>query len=73
MAEPFKNLYNEQFFDRFTKVLKRVIDFDERKFVSQIMDNEWENRELKQRTRHISTVLRNFLPPDYKNGSNENS
>jgi 3-methyladenine DNA glycosylase AlkC len=67
MAEPFKNMYNEQFFARFMKAFKRVIYIDEQKFVSQVMDNEWKNRELKQRTRHISTVLRNFLPQEYKN------
>lgn len=67
MAEPFKNMYNEQFFDRFTKDLKLVInDFDTCGFVSQVMDNEWENRELKQRCRHIATVLKKFLPADYK-------
>lgn len=67
MAEPFKNMYNEQFFDRFTKDLKLVIkDFDAREFVSQIMDNEWENREFKQRCMHITTVLKKFLPADYK-------
>jgi len=67
MAEPFKNMYNEQFFDRFTKDLKLVVpDFDARGFVSQIMDNEWENRELKQRTAHIATILKKFLPADYK-------
>lgn len=67
MAEPFKNMYNEQFFDRFTKDLKLVInDFDARGFVARIMDDEWENRELKQRCRHITTVLKEFLPADYK-------
>lgn len=67
MAEPFKNMYNEQFFDRFTKDLKLVInDFDAHEFVSRIMDDEWENRELKQRCRHITTVLKEFLPTDYK-------
>jgi 3-methyladenine DNA glycosylase AlkC len=67
MAEPFKNMYNEQFLERFTKDLKRVInDFDAREFVSQIIDDEWENRELKQRVAHITTVLKEFLPADYK-------
>lgn len=67
MAEPFKNMYNEQFFDRFTKDLKYVIsDFDAGKFVIQIMDDEWENRELKQRTVHIATILKGFLPANYK-------
>jgi len=67
MAEPFKNMFNEQFFARFSKEIKRVVnDFDEQKFVSQIMDNEWENRELMQRVRHITSVLKKFLPADYK-------
>ena len=60
-------MFNEQFFDLFTKDLKLVInDFDAREFVSQVMDDEWEGRELKQRCMHITTVLRKFLPADYK-------
>lgn len=67
MAEAFKYMYNEQFFDRFTKDLKLIIDdLDPREFISQIMDDEWENRELKQRVAHITTVLKKFLPENYK-------
>lgn len=67
MAASFKDIYNEHFFDRFTKDLKIVInDFDACKFISQIMDNKWEDREYKQRTVHITTVLKKFLPADYK-------
>ncbi|NDV66768.1 DNA alkylation repair protein [Bacteroides sp. 224] len=67
MAEPFKNMYNEQFLNLFTKDLKLVIpNLEPHAFVSQVMDKEWENRELKQRTAHIATVLKSFLPADYK-------
>ncbi len=67
MAEPFKNIFNEQFFDRFTSDLKQVMNhFDSRAFVAQVMDSEWENREYKQRIAHITTVLKSFLPEDYK-------
>ena len=67
MTEALKDMFNRQFFDRFTKDLKLVIsDFNTRKFVSQIMDDKWENREFKQRRSHITTVLKNFLPADYK-------
>ncbi|MCL2762144.1 MAG: hypothetical protein FWD36_02910 [Treponema sp.] len=67
MTEALKDMFNKQFFDRFTKDLKLVInDFNTRKFVSQIMDDEWENREFKQRCWHITTVLKDFLPADYK-------
>lgn len=61
MAEPFKNMYNKQFFDLFTKDLRLVIDdFDAHGFVSQIMDDEWEGRELKQRWIHITSILKSF-------------
>jgi len=67
MAEAIKDMFNDQFFDRFTKDLKLVIsNFNTRKFVSQIMDDEWKDREFKQRCRHIATVLKDFLPTDYK-------
>ena len=67
MAESFKNMFDEQFFDRFTKDLQLVIhDFDVCKFVSQIMDDEWENRKYKQRIMHITAVLKKFLPVNYK-------
>lgn len=67
MAEAFKNMFNVPFFDRFTKDLKRVIDdFDAHEFVSRIMDDGWENREYKQRIAHMATILKDFLPADYK-------
>lgn len=67
MAEAFKNMFNEQFFDKFTKDLKRVVpSLDACEFVSRIMDDEWENREYKQRIAHIATVLKTILPADYK-------
>lgn len=60
-------MYNEQFFDKFTKDLKLVIhDFDPCDFVSQVMDHQWEKREYKQRIMHMATVLQKFLPADYR-------
>ena len=67
MAEAFKNIFNEQFFDRFIIDLKLVLnDFDKQDFVSQIMDNNWESREYKQRIKHMTIVLQKFLPTAYK-------
>ena len=65
--EPFKNMWNEQFFHVYTNALKCIIDdFDEHQFLSQIKDAEWDNKELLQRARHLTTVLKNFLPADYQ-------
>ena len=67
MPEAFKNIYNSQFFDGFTLALLHIIpDLDKKTFLKDIHDDEWENRELKQRMRHISSVLGEYLPDDYK-------
>ncbi len=62
MAELLKYIYNTKFFDRFTTSVKEVVPhFNEAAFLKDIYDNEWENRELKQRMRHITMVLKNHL------------
>lgn len=40
--------------------------FDRARFLEEVFDAEWPSRELKQRMRHISTVLRDLLPGDYR-------
>lgn len=72
MAEPFKNIYNIQFFDGFTNAMSYVLDdFDEKLFLSQIIDDDWEERGLVQRVKHISKTLKNFLPEEYGNAVNK--
>ncbi len=67
MAEPFKNIYNDKFFSEFTQALELIVPhFDKKLFYDRIFDNQWENRELKQRMKHISMTLKHFLPADYK-------
>jgi 3-methyladenine DNA glycosylase AlkC len=89
MAALFKNIYNQKFFDSFIKSLVQVkSDFNKKSFLECIYDNEWETRELKQRMRHISMVLKNHLSENFsknidtilmlihqleKNGIKENS
>jgi len=71
MAELFKNIYNQEFFNEFTSRLQPVIpDFNRSSFLNTIFDNEWENRELKQRMRHISIVLKKHLSEDYNQNVN---
>lgn len=68
MAELLKNIYNQQFFEGFINAMQNSIpNFSKKRFLNKIYDEEWENKELKQRMRHISTVLKDFLPPDFKN------
>src|SRR6476660_5187696 len=67
MPEPLKNMYSPTFFEQFTGTLKEVLPkFRKQQFLNEIFDTGWESKELKQRMRHISTVLHNHLPGKYK-------
>ena len=60
-------MYNPRFFEAFIKTVKEVVPkFDQQQFLDQIFDDTWEAKELKQRVRHISTILKEHLPGDYK-------
>ena len=65
MAEPFKNEFNSKFFQQLVERIKFCYtDFDETAFLALVFDEDWEGRELKQRMRHISVCLRQYLPGD---------
>jgi len=66
--EPLKNLYNAAFFDSLTTVIKSIVpSFKKKEFLDAVHNSEWENKELKQRIRQVSTTLKDFLPGNYKN------
>lgn len=66
MAELFKNIYNPQFFEEFTKALKQVWPkFNKNSFLKQIYHGDWSDKELKQRMRHISSTLEKNLSDSY--------
>lgn len=66
MENLLKNIYTPIFFDRFTDAVSDVIvDFDKTLFLAKIYDSSWEQRELKQRMKHIAATLHEFLPNTY--------
>ncbi len=66
MAEPLKYLYNEALFNILCTSCEDVIPgFSSAGFLEEIYDSEWENRELKERLRHITVSLYKQLPDDY--------
>ena len=66
MAEPLKNLYNKTFFNAFTSSCEQVIPgFNTDQYLKEIYDQAWEQRELKERMRHVTATLKNQLPEDY--------
>ena len=67
MPEPLKNMYSPRFFEGFTEVLGEVLPgFKKQQFLSEVFDTEWEDKELKQRIRHIATTLKSHLPGDFR-------
>lgn len=68
--EPFKNRFNRKFYEKFTSFLAPLLsDFDKGKFFDLIFDEEWAGRELKQRMRHTTEVLHQFMPADFAKAS----
>ncbi len=62
-----KNVYNPELVRSLANVLQEQMPtFPTQNFVKSILDNDWENRELKERMRHITVCLREFLPSDYE-------
>ncbi|MFI8713950.1 DNA alkylation repair protein [Brevibacillus brevis] len=69
MADTFAGKYTPDFFNRFTAIVKRMYPaFDSTRFLNLIDDDGWEQKQLKQRIRHISTSLRLTLPESYSEG-----
>ena len=66
MAEPLKYMYNAAFFEQLCPFLRDTIPgFPCRQFIYKVFDNQWPDLELKQRVRHISKCLHEFLPADF--------
>jgi len=63
----FKDLYNQKYINDLASILKtNYTSFEDQKFVSTIFDDSWKKKELKQRMRHITITMQNFLPSNYK-------
>ncbi len=66
MAELLKNVYNKKFLIKFSDIIKSEYkNFESEKFVIDTLSNEWDNLELKQRTRRITEILGKYLPNNY--------
>ncbi|NND09003.1 MAG: DNA alkylation repair protein [Saprospiraceae bacterium] len=63
MAEPLKNVFNASFIEKLSDTLQEIVPGLNRKlFVHDILDTTWQDRELKERMRHITVVLNSHLP-----------
>ncbi len=64
--EPFKNIYNEK---EIVKLANKIADvypqFQKELFINSLINETWEQKELKERIRAISFSLGEFLEQDY--------
>ncbi|MBB1286111.1 DNA alkylation repair protein [Flavisolibacter sp. BT320] len=65
MPEPLKNVYDALFLKRFASIAAVITGFDAKGFQAAVFDNTWNSLELKQRMRHLSSVLHSHLLGDY--------
>lgn len=67
MAESLAGRYTPDLFNQFITLVKHKYPlFDSSRFLNLIYDDRWEQEQLKQRIRHISTALRLTLPSSYR-------
>ena len=67
MAAALKDIYSVSFYEQFCTALQASIPkFSSKRFMARIFVEEFEGYELKQRLKHTSMVLTEFLPSDYK-------
>jgi len=66
VAKLLKNLYNAQYINLLANELQLSYEaFNKESFINSVFDKIWQQRELKQRMRHISTLLDIYLLKDY--------
>ncbi|MFT7859661.1 MAG: DNA alkylation repair protein [Sulfurimonas sp.] len=61
--EPFKNIYNTNEITRLADEIKAIdAAFSKEQFINSLLNDSWEQKELKERMRAISLSLGKFLP-----------
>jgi 3-methyladenine DNA glycosylase AlkC len=72
MADALKDsLYSPAFIEDLGKALVAVYPpFNQAQYHQQLYDEQWSARALKQRTRHVTTVVHNLLPTAYRDALN---
>jgi 3-methyladenine DNA glycosylase AlkC len=61
-----KDIYSPDFYNRFAGTLTKVLPaFNKKKFVQQVFDEDFSNKEWKERMKHTTRVLHHFLSPGF--------
>jgi 3-methyladenine DNA glycosylase AlkC len=67
MSSLLKDRYNQTFYEIFSNAIKQVNpSFNKKKFIKEIFDEDFENKELKGRMKHTTAVVHYYLPNNFK-------
>jgi 3-methyladenine DNA glycosylase AlkC len=67
MAKLLKELYDENYINILSNnIINNYVSFNKNNFIASIFNENWQDKELKQRMRHISNTLYIFLPNNYE-------
>ncbi len=67
MAELLKNVYNLAFYQKLSSEIQQIhLETDTELFIKKIFCDTWEQKELKDRMRHTTKVLADFLPATFE-------
>lgn len=67
-----KDIYSPSFYSFFADIAETVLpSFNRKKFIHEIFCSDWHNKELKQRMRHTSIVLHQFLHDDFNKAAKQ--
>lgn len=66
MAEQMKNMYSEEFLNKLSeRIAAAYKEFETKRFIETVLDEDWEDLSLKARMRKIAETLGKFLPGEY--------
>ncbi len=61
-----KDIYSPSFYNQFADILVQTVpSFTKKKFIEQIFDADFKNKEWKDRMKHTTRVFHEFLPKDF--------
>ncbi|MEM9819429.1 MAG: DNA alkylation repair protein [Bacteroidota bacterium] len=67
MSHLLKDLYSPDFYQNFLNAFQKVSPkVDREAFLSSIFDEQWEQRELKDRMRHTTKTMHQWMPTHFK-------
>ena len=67
MTNALKDVYNEEFIIHLAKTVQQFYDrFDGDAFINLVFSDNWTEKTLKGRMRHVTTCLNAFLPHEYE-------